>query len=128
MTILLTLLHITVCLALIAIVLLQGGKGAEMGASFGAGGSNTVFGAAGGQSFMGKLTTAAAVIFMLTSLTLTYFAGQADTDSVMPASVVTTVPQADQLPVAAEPAKQQAAPAPAAPAPTAETAPAAEKK
>ncbi len=128
MTIALTILHILVCLALIAIVLLQGGKGAEMGASFGAGGSNTVFGAAGGQSFMGKLTTAAAIIFMLTSLTLTYFAGQADTDSVMPASVVTAVPQADQLPVAAEPTKQQVAPAPATPAPAPETAPATEKK
>jgi preprotein translocase subunit SecG len=95
MTTFLIVLHILVCLALIAIVLLQGGKGAEMGASFGAGGSQTVFGAAGGQSFMGKLTAAAAVIFMLTSLTLAYFYGQPGGGSIMPSTVVTATPQAE---------------------------------
>lgn len=95
MTTFLIVLHIIVCLALIAIVLLQGGKGAEMGASFGAGGSQTVFGAAGGQSFMGKLTAAAAIIFMLTSLTLAYFYGQPGGDSIMPSSVMTATPQAE---------------------------------
>lgn len=107
MTTFLIVLHILVCLALIAIVLLQGGKGAEMGASFGAGGSQTVFGASGGQSFMGKLTAAAAIIFMLTSLTLAYFYGQPGGGSIMPSSVVTATPQVEPLP-AAEPVTESA--------------------
>lgn len=109
MTTFLIVLHILVCLALIAIVLLQGGKGAEMGASFGAGGSQTVFGAAGGQSFMGKLTAAAAVIFMLTSLTLAYFYGQPGGGSIMPSSVVTATPQAEPVPAVAPAAETTAA-------------------
>lgn len=65
-------LHITVSFALIAIVLLQTGKGASMGAAFG-GSSQTVFGSRGPASFLHKLTTAAAVIFMLTSLGLSIY-------------------------------------------------------
>ncbi|NIQ92973.1 MAG: preprotein translocase subunit SecG, partial [Desulfuromonadales bacterium] len=57
MTALLITVHVLVCIAIIVIVLLQAGKGAEVGASFGSGSSQTVFGASGGQSFMGKLTT-----------------------------------------------------------------------
>lgn len=83
MTVLLTILHITVCIALIAVVLLQSGKGAEMGASFGASGSQSVFGAGGGSTFMSKVTTGAAIIFMLTSLTLAYLSGQPGSSSIM---------------------------------------------
>ncbi|MBE0596009.1 MAG: preprotein translocase subunit SecG [Desulfuromonadales bacterium] len=90
MTYFLITLHVIVCIALIIIVLLQAGKGAEIGASFGAGSSQTVFGAGGGKSFMTRMTTGAAVIFMLTSLTLTYFYSEPTT--VMPA----TVPRTDQ--------------------------------
>jgi preprotein translocase subunit SecG len=86
MTTLLIALHVLVCIALIVIVLLQAGKGAEIGASFGAGSSQTVFGAGGGKDFMSKLTASAAIIFMLTSLTLAYFYGQPGSSSVMPAS------------------------------------------
>lgn len=64
-------LHILVCFALILIVLLQAGKGAEMGAAFG-GASQTLFGSAGSMGFLSKLTTVAAVVFMITSLLLTY--------------------------------------------------------
>ena len=74
MSIFIVVLHIIVCFALILIVLLQTGKGADMGAAFG-GSSQTVFGATGGVGFLGKLTTGAAVLFMLTSLTLAYFSG-----------------------------------------------------
>jgi preprotein translocase subunit SecG len=74
MTIFLTVLHVLVCLVLIVVVLLQRGKGAEVGAVFGGGGSNTMFGARGAGNFLTRLTTASAVIFMLTSLTLAYFA------------------------------------------------------
>jgi len=100
-------LHVIVCIALIIIVLLQMGKGAEAGASFGAGGSQTVFGASGGGSFMGKVTAGAAIIFMLTSLALAYFYGSPSSQSVMPSSVAAPAPAA---PVPA------AAPAPAQPA------------
>jgi preprotein translocase subunit SecG len=70
---LITLLHVLGCLILIMIVLLQAGKGANMGAAFG-GSSQTVFGSSGAGTFLGKLTAAVAIIFMLTSLTLTYTA------------------------------------------------------
>jgi preprotein translocase subunit SecG len=102
MTALLIILHVLVCIALIIIVLLQAGKGAEIGASFGSGSSQTVFGATGGKNFMSRLTTGAAVIFMLTSLILAYFYGQPGSSSVMPATVPTPAPA------------EQAAPAPAA--------------
>ena len=83
-------IHILVCLSLIGIVLIQGGKGAEVGAAFGAGASNTIFGASGGQSFIGKMTACAAVIFMLTSLALAIFWGQPGSSSVMPDQVAPT--------------------------------------
>lgn len=89
MSALLIVLHVAVCIALIIVVLLQAGKGAEIGASFGSGASNTVFGATGGKSFMSRMTTAIAVIFMLTSLTLAYFYGQPGSSTIMPASVGT---------------------------------------
>jgi len=62
-------IHLIVCFFLITIVLIQGGKGAELGAAFG-GSSQTLFGARGAATFFSKLTTTAAVIFMLTSFTL----------------------------------------------------------
>ena len=73
MTAFITALHILACLALVAVVLLQHGKGADMGAAFGGGASNTVFGARGAGNFLTKLTTGAVVVFMLTSITLSYF-------------------------------------------------------
>ncbi len=66
----LIILHVLVCLFLIGIVLLQKGKGADIGAAFG-GSSQTLFGSRGAASFLSKLTTVSAVVFMLTSLTLT---------------------------------------------------------
>jgi preprotein translocase subunit SecG len=69
MRFLLTSLHVIVSTILIAMVLLQKGKGADIGAAFG-GASNTVFGPRGAQSFLAKLTTSAAIVFMITSLFL----------------------------------------------------------
>ena len=74
MTIFLTVLHVMVCIVLIAVVLLQRGKGAEIGAVFGGGASSTVFGSRGAGNFLTKLTTGAAIVFMVTSLLLAYFA------------------------------------------------------
>lgn len=67
--------HIIICIALILVVLLQAGKGASMGAVFG-GSSQTIFGSSGPGTFLGKMTTGIAVFFMLTSLVLSYMAGQ----------------------------------------------------
>jgi preprotein translocase subunit SecG len=69
--ILITIVHVTACIVLILVVLLQAGKGASMGAVFG-GSSQTVFGSSGPGTFLGKMTTAVAIIFMLTSLSLSY--------------------------------------------------------
>ncbi len=66
------LLHVLVCVSLIALVLVQHGKGADIGAAFGAGASNTVFGSSGASSFLMKLTGALAAIFFFTSLFLGY--------------------------------------------------------
>jgi preprotein translocase subunit SecG len=71
-TIFVSVLHVVVCIALIIVVLLQRGKGAEIGAVFGGGASSTVFGSRGAGNFLTKLTTWAAVIFMGTSLYLSY--------------------------------------------------------
>ena len=71
MQILITIVHVTACIVLILVVLLQAGKGASMGAVFG-GSSQTIFGSSGPGTFLGKMTTAVAIIFMLTSLSLSY--------------------------------------------------------
>ena len=69
--IVITVLHVIVCFALVLIVLLQAGKGAEMGAAFG-GASQTLFGSSGAMGFLTKLTTVAAIVFMITSLLLAF--------------------------------------------------------
>jgi preprotein translocase subunit SecG len=117
--------HVLACLALVLIVLLQTGRGAEMGAAFG-GSSQTLFGSSGGTTFFGKLTTLAAVVFMLTCLGLTYFSGRPDTKSVMekvqveekqfPAPVLPEAKPVQALPAAqatpATPAPEAAKPEP----------------
>ncbi len=73
-------IHLIVCFLMIAAILLQAGKGAEIGASFG-GSSQTVFGSRGPGTFLSKVTIGAAVIFMLTSLSLAMLSRQANTSS-----------------------------------------------
>jgi preprotein translocase subunit SecG len=114
MTIALTILHVLVSLFLIGVVLLQSGKGAEMGASFGSSGSQSVFGAGGGTTFLSKLTTSAAVIFMLTSLTLAYISGQPSSSSMMSGKGKAAPVQAPAAVPA--PNKMNSVPAPVAPA------------
>jgi preprotein translocase subunit SecG len=93
---LLIILHILVCFVLILIVLLQAGKGANMGAAFG-GSSQTVFGSSGAGTFLGKLTAGVAIVFMLTSLILTYMANHRSSYSLIDRQ---TRPAVDQtLPV-----------------------------
>src|SRR5215831_3377849 len=74
MVILITILHIVVCIFLILVVLLQAGKGGGMGLAFGSSGAQTVFGGSGAGNFLTRLTAGTAVVFMITSLTLAYFA------------------------------------------------------
>ncbi|MEK6684095.1 MAG: preprotein translocase subunit SecG [Nitrospirota bacterium] len=130
-------LHVTVSLIMVAVILLQAGKGAEIGASFG-GSSQTVFGSRGPGTFLSKLTVAAAVIFMLSSLSLSVLSkGRFISTSVLdlkkeapPAAEAPMTPPAagsESAPMATEPA----ASAPQAPiegqavtpAPSPETAP-----
>jgi len=75
MTTLLLIVHVLVCLFLIFIILIQSGKGAELGAAFG-GSSQTLFGSRGAATFFSKLTTVAAIAFMLTSLSLAVVAAK----------------------------------------------------
>jgi preprotein translocase subunit SecG len=130
MSALLVIVHVIVCIALILIVLLQTGKGADMGAAFGGGGSQTLFGSTGASSFLGKATTGAAVVFMVTSLSLAYVSTNRVGGSVMervetpaapaetaPAPAETAAPDAPALdastPEAATPEAATEAPAPA---------------
>jgi preprotein translocase subunit SecG len=76
-------LHVIVSIALILIILLQTGKGTDIGAVFGGGSSQTLFGSSGPTSFLGKLTAGAAIVFMLTSLFLAYFAGGRSSPTLM---------------------------------------------
>jgi preprotein translocase subunit SecG len=82
MVTLLIAIHVIVCLFLIVIVLLQHGKGADIGATFG-GSSQTLFGTEGPLPLLNKITTIAAIVFMLTSVALAYFSSNASTGSVM---------------------------------------------
>jgi preprotein translocase subunit SecG len=70
------LIHVPVAMALVGLILIQRGKGAEAGAAFGSGASQTVFGARGSASFLTRLTAILAMVFFTTSLTLAYFTQQ----------------------------------------------------
>jgi len=85
-------LHVVMAVVMIGLILLQQGKGAEMGASFGSGASGTVFGSAGSAGFLTKLTAGLALLFFITSLALALFARQAvdAAAAALPAPVETT--------------------------------------
>ena len=97
-------IHLIVAIALILIVLLQTGRGSEIGAAFGGGSSQTLFGSSGSSSFMTKLTTAAVVIFMLTSLSLAYFYGHKESSvrKMAPAQSGENVPAKNSAPIPAQ--------------------------
>jgi preprotein translocase subunit SecG len=87
MTAIITVIHVLVCFFLVVIVLLQHGKGADIGATFG--GGNTVFGTEGPVPLLNKVTTAAAIIFMITSIALAYLSANSGTGSVMQRAPIT---------------------------------------
>jgi len=102
--------HITVSVLLIISVLLQSGKGADIGAVFGGAGSQALFGSAGPADFLNKATRVLVIVFMLTSLTLGYFAFEKPSMSIMDSKTVT---ETAAPPASAEPAQNAAPPAPA---------------
>jgi preprotein translocase subunit SecG len=102
MVIALTVVHVLMCFAIVAIVLLQSGKGADIGSAFGGAGSQAVFGSMGTPTLLGKITAGVAIVFTLTSFSLAMLGGERASS------------------VVREPAP---APAPATPAPTPPAAP-----
>lgn len=85
-TTVLTILHLCAAAALIALVLIQHGKGADMGAAFGSGASSTVFGARGSANFLSRVTAGLATVFFVTSLSLAIFSGRSEA----PRSIIDT--------------------------------------
>ena len=75
MHIVLTIIHVLACFGIIGIVLLQSGKGADIGSAFGGAGSQAVFGSMGTPTLLGKITTGIAIVFTLTSFTLAVIGG-----------------------------------------------------
>jgi preprotein translocase subunit SecG len=93
-------IHVLSVVSLIGLVLVQHGKGADMGAAFGSGASNTMFGSTGSISFFAKLTAIIAAIFFATSITLGVMVAKqakhpSDSSLVMP---VDQIPQSEQQP------------------------------
>ncbi len=101
MTTILIVIHVLVCIFLIVIVLLQHGKGADIGATFG-GSSQSLFGSEGPIPLLNKITTFAAIIFMGTSISLAYLSAQKSTGSVMK-----NVEVQQQVPVPQAPASKE---------------------
>ena len=142
MYILVMIVHILVCVFLCIVVLLQSGKAADLAGAFGGMGSQTAFGPRGSATLLSKATTISAVLFMITSLTLSIMAtrnaglgstvledrsGKAAPTKSIPAPAQPAAPapapaqpgNTIQVPVPAAPANQQTAPAPAQPTPAA---------
>jgi preprotein translocase subunit SecG len=84
-----TIVHVLLAAAIIGLVLLQRGRGADAGAGFGAGASGTVFGARGSASFLSRMTATMAALFFITSLALAFIGGHRKA----PVSVIDTLPQ-----------------------------------
>ena len=99
MIIAITILHVLVSVGLILVVLLQTGKGAEVGAVFG-GSSSTIFGSSGAGNFLTRLTTGMAIVFMATSLTLGYFAGRKPSSTIFDSRAPATESRPPALPAA----------------------------
>lgn len=92
-------IHVIVAVCVVGLVLVQHGKGADVGASFGSGSSNTMFGSQGAMSFMMKITGLLAAIFFATNLSLSYMVGHRSKSRIMPASKsapALTIPAADK--------------------------------
>ena len=110
--------HVLVALGIIGLVLLQHGKGADMGSGFGGGASSSLFGATGSANFLSRTTAVLAAIFFLTSLGLAYLATKKPTEG---GSIVDRVPATQQK--KAEPVQPKSEPQKPAPAPSEKSVP-----
>lgn len=114
-------IHVLVCIAMLPIILLQSGKGGGVSATFGGGGAGTVFGSRGASSFLTKMTSGAAIVFMITSMTLSWYASKSrsvvSSEPELPAKAAEVTPSGDQVPA---PAAGDQVPAPAGEAPAGE--------
>jgi preprotein translocase subunit SecG len=115
MVIALTVVHVLMCLAIIAIVLLQAGKGADIGSAFGGAGSQAVFGSMGTPTVLGKITTAVAIVFAITSFTLAMLGGERASSVVRDAPPATAPAGPAATPPAPGTPATPATPAPATP-------------
>jgi preprotein translocase subunit SecG len=126
MQIVLVVIHLFLALGLVGLILIQHGKGADMGAAFGSGASATVFGARGSASFLTRATAALATLFFLTSMVLAYYAAQdrgetSILDTLQPGQAVETEQPSEAPSPPAAPAESDV---PSAPVPEAATPPA----
>lgn len=115
MDLFLTIVHVLTCVFLIAVVLLQHGKGADIGAAFGGGASNTVFGSRGAGNFLTKLTTGSVIVFMTTSLVLSYFSGGASVSDELRDGPAIEAPVEPEAPASLFPEAEPIAPSSGAP-------------
>ena len=137
MYVLVWIVHVIVCLFLIVVVLLQSGKAADLAGAFGGMGSQTAFGPRGSATLLSKATTISAVLFMVTSMTLSILATKnaglgtsvleqsspAKTSAPAPAKSAPgpgqgAPPQGQQIPINVTPSQSAPAPQPSAPAPS----------
>ncbi len=100
---LILIIHLLVCVGLVVLVLLQHGKGADIGAAFGSGASNTVFGSQGSGGFLLKFTGVLAALFFVTSITLGYLAAHQPKPT---GSVLLTAPAKKTMPAQSGPKSQ----------------------
>ena len=115
MEIVVLIVHVLAAVGIIGLVLLQHGKGADVGAAFGSGASGSIFGASGSANFLSRATAILALVFFLTSLGLTYFSSRkSDTRGVMADHPVTTQKVPGQIP-GQTPGQAAPVPAPGAP-------------
>lgn len=104
-------IHLIAALSVIGLVLLQHGKGADMGAAFGSGTSGSLFGVSGASNLLSRTTAIMVAVFFCTSLGLTYFSGHRDHDSsVVRQTKVVPLPSAAKLPTLPAPAKSKDVP------------------
>lgn len=96
-------IHVLAALGVIGLVLLQHGKGADMGASFGSGASGSLFGVSGSANFMSKATAVFVMIFFTTSLTLAYMSSHRTSGSVIKVNAASVVNGAKATPAPATP-------------------------
>ncbi|MBZ5605823.1 MAG: preprotein translocase subunit SecG [Acidobacteriia bacterium] len=110
MVILLTVIHVIVCLFLVVVVLLQSGKAADLAGAFGGMGSQTVFGPRGAATVLSRATTLAATLFMLTSLSLSILAtraGKGGSSTILDKAAKPVPAQKGAAPAAPVPGQQQ---------------------